>query len=80
MSGDAHDPVSAAPPDHDLVLIWNGLVTRIRRSVGERQDGDLAATTFAGQGRRSDAAAKTRPAELPGIGRPEPTPIDPDLP
>jgi hypothetical protein len=71
MSGDAHDPVPAARPDHDPVLIWNGLVTRIRRSVGERRDGNLA-------------AAKTRPAELPDIGTrnhpgTEPTPIDPDL-
>jgi hypothetical protein len=50
--GDAQDPVPEARPDHDLVLIWNGLVTRIRRTVGERQDGKIAATTFAGQERR----------------------------
>jgi len=58
MSGDARDPGSAARPDHDPVLIWNGLVTRIRRSVGGRQDGSLAATTFAGKERPPDTSRR----------------------
>jgi hypothetical protein len=83
MSGDAHDPASAARPDHDPIFVWNGLVTRVRRSVGERQDGKLTSTTFASRGRAPGTAAKTRQADL-GSGTsnelvPERTPIDPDL-
>ena len=73
MSGDAHDPGSAARPEHDPVLIWNGLVTRVRRSGGQRR------------GRAPDTAAEALQAKRLGMGTgnelvPEPTPIDLDLP
>ena len=84
MSGDAHDPVSAARPDHDPVLIWNGLVTRVRRSGGQRRNGKLT-DDVRQAGSRAGRGGETRQAELLGIGTsnelvPEPTPIDLDLP
>jgi hypothetical protein len=56
---DAPDPAGAARPDPSPILVWNGLVTRVRRSVGERQDGKLTSTTFADPGRAPGTAART---------------------
>jgi hypothetical protein len=66
VSGDVHDPAGAARPEPSPILVWNGLVTRVRRSVGERQDRKLTSTTVAGRGRVPGTAAKTGENETTG--------------
>ena len=75
MSGGARDPSRALRRDPNQILVWNGLVTRMRRSVAEKRDGELASTTFAGRPGRAFEGSGTNPDLVP-----EPTPLDPDLP
>ena len=68
----------------DTLLIWNGLVTRVRRSAAETQDGRLTPTTSAKPGRRAGSREPATGTPLRSGNNdglvPEPTPTDPDLP